>query len=794
MKPAHRRHRPEAAAGFSLPTVLGLAALLALALSVVIMSIASSTHVTRDMLQRRKAFYVCDGMSRTLVKASQQYFLNVTNPNAAGLKAALDTVGGGASLPNLTPPGYTASYTVTTNSTGAGTGVIPNGPFSGMNAQLNELTLDLTASGPNNRTCKTKEALTVGLIGLFQFFAFTDGPNEISNAAPITVNGRMHSNGDFCANSFAAGAAGTYLTRVTASGRFRHMNNCVHAAPGGSGVGVFIRDAAGTGWVAVNAPLDGTSAGWQAYANTVLGKNVQDQAHAVQDLRIPFTVNPQMQSGLNMDGAVSNNNTSFRFFIDPVLGTDNNQIREERLSWQADLRIINGVWYRNDGSWPGIPIYSDHRTSYSTTNAEGIEGATPNVDQATIGGSTTQYSYYDGAVPANDLTPGVISYGSLVRTPGGAGTAVATWSPGAWCGGALVDPAVVATPASVTVPQPAPCDTFANEADFYLQGTREGFTDHRVRSMSATGPNQGHMLPINFDIAQFQAAMLNATPGELGDVFTAGFNGIVWITQTWDGQMSGLGGGQANLWPQMPSPTVVATGLPVNFCTPGGGGDMTGSGLAQFNEPACPAPLAVPAAPNPPVLPGGNPGVPNAVRLINGADISNAVFPQGLTIATNLPGYIVGNFNSGSQTPANWIPVLFAADSVSYLSNAWDDANSRWGDTTSYDVAPTRLASATTYLLASFSGSTPATPGNAGGGFINFPRFLERWSGQPCVITGSLVQGFASVYATQPWHLTNYYRPPNRVWAFDTNFSFVVNQPPGTPTFMVSAIRSWERN
>lgn len=56
------------------------------------------------------------------------------------------------------------------------------------------------------------------------------------------------------------------------------------------------------------------------------------------------------------------NLTNQRFVVDPVLRNEPADVREQKLAFRADLRIINGVWYVPDPSaphLPGLPIWSD---------------------------------------------------------------------------------------------------------------------------------------------------------------------------------------------------------------------------------------------------------------------------------------------------------------------------------------------------------------------------------------------------------------------------------------------------
>ena len=73
-----------------------------------------------------------------------------------------------------------------------------------------------------------------------------------------------------------------------------------------------------------------------------------------------------------------------------------------------------------------------------------------------------------------------------------------------------------------------------------------------------------------------------------------------------------------------------------------------------------------------------------------------------------------------------------------------------------------------------------------GGGINNFPRFMERWSGTPTNIKGSLVIAFRSVYSRHPWTHglsgVNNYLAPERIWEYDL------------PSFFVQAVQDWDRD
>lgn len=178
----------------------------------------------------------------------------------------------------------------------------------------------------------------------------------------------------------------------------------------------------------------------------------------------------------------------------------------------------------------------------------------------------------------------------------------------------------------------------------------------------------------------------------------------------------------------------------------------------------------------------------SGVRLVNGETLPS----RGLTVATPNPLYIKGNFNVskdgssttlGSHNTDNTNPASVAADAVTILSTAWNDANSTKGTSS-------RIAANTTVNTAILTGNVPSgTQGRYSGGVENFPRFLEEWSGKKLTYNGSLVCMFPSKVASTPWGGSDVYSPPARDWAYDQNFQDSSKLPPNTPQIR-SLIRS----
>ncbi len=195
-----------------------------------------------------------------------------------------------------------------------------------------------------------------------------------------------------------------------------------------------------------------------------------------------------------------------------------------------------------------------------------------------------------------------------------------------------------------------------------------------------------------------------------------------------------------------------------------------------------------------------------AMRLLNGQTL-----PNKMSLASEWPLYVDGDFNRVNKRPA-----ALVGDAITILSNAWDDADNRPGQTIFDNCGPASAnnpcadyvtwadgwskkdASETTIFGAILAGHSP-TPcdhedsdcfadGTSascytdcyGGGIENFPRFLERWSGIWFHYTGALISPWWNQKTDGTWN-GGYYSPPKRDWAFDTDFRNPELLPPGTP-------------
>jgi len=177
--------------------------------------------------------------------------------------------------------------------------------------------------------------------------------------------------------------------------------------------------------------------------------------------------------------------------------------------------------------------------------------------------------------------------------------------------------------------------------------------------------------------------------------------------------------------------------------------------------------------------------VKRGIRIKGGSKIPSA----GLTIVSNNPIYVQGDFNTGGNPPSNSgnaadavtpqvagytrAPCSILGDAINILSNGYVDGTA--------GSAPN--ATNTTINAAIVSGIVPTAPvggdGSYSGGAENFPRFLEDWSGNTLTYYGSMVELYKSQQSTGEWTCCNpVYSPPIRQWYFDNNFK--IKPPPGT--------------
>ncbi len=700
-----RHHR-----GYALILVLMILALLSVGLGTLFVYQEGSANTTGSLLERRRVFYACDGIGRAATVLAQSY-MTTAAPTTPGLITAVCTEGGGGccatttdtsgspiagvcetsagarftrllsdpsgpgatALPLITPTGFKiaelalsseAKPCVLNSECVDGTcssgfcrtvAPLPNGPFQGMNARQDTITLGVVAehTATTKFRCATEQTLTLGKIAMFQFFLFSDSAYTDWHPGPMMrASGRLHANGDL---GLGDGSA-LRLERLTAAGNVSTMgaaNGTLCTALPCTAANVRIANRINpTMTNDAHFTVFRRTTTWQTQALTDYANgNAQDSAHGVPRLQLPIVGIPEVQQGFTAaNGPIPNTNamtingvprqfSNSRLLVDPVRAVDSAEIREQKFAHKADIRIINGAWYLKDptnpNNWPGVIIWSDHGVHAERINEEFRTSAT-NIGQQGVGGlaaGTTwasrvpqRFSYYGvqlgndrlsrdldntaaatlRPVGANFKQTAVVSYGALFRDTT-AGQQGAVWRPGvrtldeggrqSWCepfDGAGVPAVDMLDAVSVGAPAGNPCTVAVTgaaaptQAAALLAATRSGFRDGfaeleacdnddnvnanptlcDANPLNTEGDRRrGNILPMNFDLAAFQEALADTTPGELGSFFcapgvptcgafmTRPFNGIVYIAAPYPGSERGYAGSGGNNTPaQLPIP------------------------------------------------------------------------------------------------------------------------------------------------------------------------------------------------------------------------------------------------
>jgi hypothetical protein len=196
---------------------------------------------------------------------------------------------------------------------------------------------------------------------------------------------------------------------------------------------------------------------------------------------------------------------------------------------------------------------------------------------------------------------------------------------------------------------------------------------------------------------------------------------------------------------------------------------------------------------------GAIPSPRYGVRVFGTPDFNFAapgVDPTGITMVSDQAFYVEGNYNNGTAGFVK-MPAAVMADTVNVLSANWSgEGVGSWppagtsalsacrNDCQSFQVLDARPGAATTINSAFLAGVDTTSAGNYNGGFENYPRFHESWSGN-LNYRGSFVSLGMPTRANGAWCGTgptcNIYNPPVRNWNYETAFQLVENLPPLTP-------------
>ena len=190
-----------------------------------------------------------------------------------------------------------------------------------------------------------------------------------------------------------------------------------------------------------------------------------------------------------------------------------------------------------------------------------------------------------------------------------------------------------------------------------------------------------------------------------------------------------------------------------------------------------------------------------AVKIVNGSKLSTLMnqcpggVPCGLTIASENPIYVQGDFNANSTGKGfsdPYVATSIIGDAVTLLSNNWNDANSFYLPYNMSAAPIFRNGVTSFYHTAIVGGKGISFPQPSGtsqdfgtdGGVHNFLRFLENWGGQTLNYRGSIISLYTSRQAISTFKCcATVYTAPGRGYNFDTDFLQPQLLPPRTPLF-----------
>ncbi len=707
---------------------------------------------------------------------------------------------------------------------------IPGGPFRGLQSQNRALTMDLVLyHNPSRTTAKFDLSAYLGNIypTQFNFFSFADLQN-LNAIRSVNTSGRIFAN-DFAYIGNYGGYSPFTMDFFATAGNFYNI-------PGwNTRVAKVQNPSASTDYVIVPDPIDnnctncsGSGLGFYKWASNTWNGQFQDSHFGVQRLDYWF-----------------GNDT---FLNIPRISSPPGELVKYQLAYQADIRIINGVWYlKNPNSvsqWPGLPIWSDHPGSMTAWNENDHEGSQA-VGQDDIAANLTalalstawpagtmpqKFSYYKvnpatGAIDTANFQ-GIVSYGNLQNTTT---TGAGNWLPGDFVGDPLCNAGftcqncggggVVKTKSIANfTPQCANALGVAglspNRGARLLNATRSGFKFGFANYIATNHASTSKIWPMNFDLVQFQNALTCGAghPGELGCYFGAGkymgreFNGIVYINNTWknqlqktqypfmqnDAQVDAVFAGATNNDPWQPAVTRGGSGpiqnqiLPMQLCSDSqkGLGFDSPLGTNLFKIPDCAKYKDHSTFA----------ARTNALRVINGG-IDPTKFTKGLTIYSPVQIYATGDLNPNSDvttvTSTPWMPLFLASASIIPLSNAWDDSNAPWDQSPG---AIYRQARNTKQIMT-------ATYGHDTG-----PDFDEVWSGTQYEKRGGNIvfptllgaDDYSNFYWREDPNIQVVYlgpgvfvNPDTMNYLEDPHYQVYNNQPAGMMPVNVVSINSW---
>jgi hypothetical protein len=290
-----------------------------------------------------------------------------------------------------------AGYSAIREALYADGGVVPrhltSGRFAGLQAFTRSIDVTAEAESPvTGERIRLRERVQIDLVPVFQFAVFAADDLGIGFWPPMTINGKVFTNGTLKLSGFST---------LTITDTVHAGGDILHATYAGNQAGdIMLKAADGTlknmrntgAALAENGTwLESPDAGWASLSQSRWGGNVR--AH-VDPVEIPLPENMQPIE-----------------IIKPCADTDSADVRAAKFCSQADLLIIDGQLRRPDGSFVTLPLDGNGATINPVSTAfftDVREGATMQVYDIDVAKLRTS-----GLSPQN----GILYVGSSSATP-----------------------------------------------------------------------------------------------------------------------------------------------------------------------------------------------------------------------------------------------------------------------------------------------------------------------------------------------------------------------------------------
>ena len=289
------------------------------------LSVANSEiALTQKELSSKQAFYAAEaGIEYGIAKLNA---LLDENRQAIDLIDEVD-ISAYYQIPYPTLDGFTFDVFTIEKDGSSETRSVDSGPCEGMEAfiQKYKITSQATSNGSHSVSARLVQRVEDQKLHLFQFAAFYEQDLELEPGPAMTIKGRIHSNNDIYLTSNSTLSIDSYLTSA------RDIYRCSKPGdPGEESGTVQIKDANGNYKI---MDFDSTDPDWATKALETWGGKVRSQVHTTSKLRMPIPIEDEPIEIIKRGDS-----------------EDPEALKEARLYWQADLRIIDGVAYDKSGN------------------------------------------------------------------------------------------------------------------------------------------------------------------------------------------------------------------------------------------------------------------------------------------------------------------------------------------------------------------------------------------------------------------------------------------------------------